>query len=220
VPQILSPRLAKLSCLVSILASIWAQMAYGQNRGQENAPTAPIRVEAPKAQPGQANTSAPVAVDPRTYVIGPEDVLFIRVWREMDFSGSYVVRPDGRISLPLIGEIQAAGLTPDRLGAQLTQALADYINKPDVTVTISQVNSKKYYITGQVFRSGEFPLITPTRIFDALNNGGGFRDFANKKKIIIVRGAQRLKFNYEDIIKGKNLEQNIFLENGDTIVVP
>ncbi|HXM20577.1 MAG TPA: SLBB domain-containing protein, partial [Terriglobales bacterium] len=93
-------------------------------------------------------------------------------------------------------------------------------NKPDVTVTIQQVNSKKFFLTGEVIRPGEYPLVTPTRIFDALSNAGGFRDFANKKKIILIRGAERYRFNYQDVLKGKNLGQNIFLENGDTVVVP
>jgi polysaccharide biosynthesis/export protein len=205
---------------VPLVAILLTPALVGQNRNQEAPPAAPVKVEAPKALPNQAQTTTPAAVDPHTYVVGAEDVLFIRVWREMDFTGSYIVRPDGKITIPLVGDVQAAGLTPERLGSQLAQALADFINKPDVSVTVSQVNSKKYYITGQVFRSGEFPMVVPTRIFDALSNGGGFRDFANRKKIIIVRGAQRIKFNYDDIIKGKNLEQNIFLENGDTIVVP
>ena len=103
---------------------------------------------------------------------------------------------------------------------QLEQALSEYINKPDVTVTIQQVNSKKFFLTGEVYRPGEYPLVTPTRIFDALSNAGGFRDFANKKKIILIRGAERYRFNYQDVLKGKNLGQNIFLENGDTVVVP
>jgi polysaccharide biosynthesis/export protein len=204
--------LLALSMLVPVL--------FSQNRNKPEPETQPVKVEAPKATPGQTTEGSTAAVDPRTYVVGPEDVLFVRVWREMDFTGSYIVRPDGKITLPLVGDVQAAGLTPERLAAQLTQALADFINKPDVSVTVSQVNSKKYFITGQLFRTGEFPLVIPTRVFDALSNGGGFRDFANRKKIIIIRGAQRIKFNYDDIIKGKNLEQNIFLENGDTIVVP
>ena len=151
---------------------------------------------------------------------GAEDVLFIRVWREQDFTSQYVVRPDGKITVPLIGDVQAAGLTPERLGNQLKEALADFINGPDVSVSLQQVNSKKYYITGEVARAGEFSLVVPTRVFDALSNAGGFRDFANKKKIIIIRGSERIRFSYQDILKGKNLEQNIFLEAGDTIVVP
>ena len=176
--------------------------------------------------PAPANTAPTnpelggVAVDPTSYVIGVQDLLYVRVWREQDFTSNYAVRPDGKITLPLIGDVQAAGLTPERLAAQLKQGLSDYINNPDVTVTVTQVNSKKYFITGEVGRPGEFPLAVPVRVFDALSNAGGFREFANKKKIVIIRGSERLKFNYTDIIKGKNLEQNILLQNGDTIVVP
>ena len=205
---------------VLVLATWSSPLLNAQGRNSQSEPTAPVKVEAPKAVPGQNADTSPVAVDPHTYVVGAEDVLYIKVWREPDFTASYVVRPDGKITIPLIGDVQAAGLTPERLGSQLEQALEDFINKPDVTVTISQVNSKKYYLTGQLYRTGEFPLVVPTRVFDALANGGGFRDFANRKKIVIVRGTQRLKFNYDDIVKGKNLDQNVFLENGDTVVVP
>ncbi len=158
-------------------------------------------------------------MDPTTYVIGVQDQIYVRVWREPDFTAPYAVRPDGKITIPLIGDVQAGGLTPERLAAQLKQGLSDYINNPDVTVTVTQVNSKKYFVTGEVYHAGEFPLAVPTRIFDALSNAGGFREFANKKKIVIIRGAERLKFNYIDILRGKNLEQNILLQNGDTIVV-
>lgn len=183
--------------------------------------------QAPPPSPSDAASTAPIksdgsgaAVDPKTYVIGAQDVLMIKVWREMDFTGPYTVRPDGKISMPLVGDVQASGLTPERLGEQLKQALSNFINSPDVTVSLQTVGSKKFYITGEVNRAGEYTLATPTKVFDALSNAGGFRDFANKKKIIIIRGAERIKFNYQDILKGKNLEQNIFLENGDTIVVP
>jgi polysaccharide export outer membrane protein len=189
------------------------------------------RQDGPVPPPAKNEVSRPVttnstidgvgaAVDPRTYVIGAEDVLAIKVWREPDFSSNYGVRPDGKITIPLVGDLQAAGLTPQRLSDQLEQALSEYINKPDVTVTIQQVNSKKFFLTGEVYRPGEYPLVTPTRIFDALSNAGGFRDFANKKKIILIRGTERYRFNYQDILKGKNLGQNIYLENGDTVVVP
>jgi polysaccharide export outer membrane protein len=200
--------------VLSIVGVTWA----AQERGAP--PPAPVKTEAPKATPGQTADAATAGVDPRVYVVGPEDVLFVRVWREMDFTGSYIVRPDGKITIPLVGDVQAAGLTPERLGEQLKQALSDFINAPDVSVTVTQVNSKKFFITGQVFRPGEFPLVVPTRVFDALSNAGGFRDFANKKKIVIIRGAERIRFNYPDMLKGKNPEQNIFMENGDTIVVP
>ena len=205
--------------VVTILSgSLLAQNLMAQNQPSSAQGTAPGRADTPNTSSLPSSSAA--AVDPTTYVIGVQDVLSIRVWREQDFSGNYVVRPDGKITLPLIGDVQSAGLTPARLSEQLKQGLADYINHPDVTVTLQAVNSKKYFITGEVNHAGEFPLVVPTKIFDALSNAGGFREFANKKKIIVIRGAERLKFNYQDILKGKNLEQNILLENGDTIVVP
>ena len=183
--------------------------------------------QVPPASRSDASSTAPIksdssgaTVDPKTYVIGAQDILMIKVWREQDFTGPYTVRPDGKISVPLVGDVQASGLTPERLGEQLKQALSNFINSPDVSVSLQTVGSKKFYITGEVNRAGEYTLATPTKVFDALSNAGGFRDFANKKKIIIIRGSERIKFNYQDILKGKSLEQNIFLENGDTIVVP
>src|SRR5579862_8153623 len=183
--------------------------------------------QVPPTSRSDASSTAPIksdssgaAVDPKTYIIGAQDILMIKVWREMDFTGPYTVRPDGKISMPLVGDVQASGLTPERLGEQLKQALSNFINSPDVSVSLQTVGSKKFYITGEVNRAGEYSLATPTKVFDALSNAGGFRDFANKKKIIIIRGSERIKFNYQDILKGNHLEQNIYLENGDTIVVP
>lgn len=167
-----------------------------------------------------AALSAPAPVDPKTFIIGAEDILMIRVWREPEHSGLVVVRPDGKITLPLLGDIQAGGLTPDKLDAEITQALSKYINNPDVIVSVQSVRSKRYYVSGEVNRSGAFPLIVPTTVLEALTLAGGFRDFANKKNIVILRGNKRLKFNYNDVIKGKNLSQNVLLENGDHIVVP
>jgi polysaccharide export outer membrane protein len=106
------------------------------------------------------------------------------------------------------------------LGDALHEQLAKLINNPDVSVSVSQVNSKKYYIDGEVFRPGEYKLITPTRVLAALSQAGGFRDFANTKKIRILRGSETFKFNYKDVSHGKHMEQNIFLENGDHIIVP
>lgn len=209
-----------IALLMAAIAGFGAPQQKNQNASDNIPPNENRNGAAGNQQGGNQQGVGTAAVDPKTYIIGPEDVLFVRVWREPDFSLQYFVRPDGKITVPLIGDVQATGLTPERLSDQLKQALSEYINKPDVTVTVSQVNSKKYYITGEVNRAGEFPLVVPTRIFDALSNAGGFRDFANKKKIVIVRGKDRLKFNYADILKGKNLDQNILLENGDTIVVP
>lgn len=174
-------------------------------------------VKAPVAIPVMP-TAAPV--DPKTYVIGPEDILMIRVWREPELSSAVQVRPDGKITLSLIGELDAAGQTPEELKVKIVEALQEYILKPDVIVSLQSVQSRKYYITGEIGRSGTFPLVVPTTILEALTNAGGFREFANTKKITVLRKGKVLKFNYNEVVKGKKMEQNILLENGDYIVVP
>jgi len=160
-------------------------------------------------------------VDPRSYLIGPDDVLKIEVFRDPDLSRLVNVRPDGKITLLLIGDLQAEGLTPERLTAQVKEAYSDKLVNPEVTISVMAVNSKSVVMTGKVNRTGKFPLVTPIRVFDALGLAGGFQDFANTKKITIVRGGQRLFFNYNDYVKGKKeaLDQNIWLQNGDTILV-
>jgi polysaccharide export outer membrane protein len=175
---------------------------------------------APKPADDAAKVTAPAAVDPHTFKIGAEDVVLIQVWREPDFTRSAVVRPDGKITMPLVGEITAAGLTPIELGKSVGDALTKFLNNPDVNVTVLQVNSKKYYIVGEVNRPGAFPLITPTRLLEALTNAGGFHEFANTKKITILRKGQKLKFNYKEVIRGEKMDQNIYVEDGDYIVVP
>jgi polysaccharide biosynthesis/export protein len=174
-------------------------------------------VKAPVAIPALP-TAAPV--DPKTYVIGPEDILSIRVWREPELSSAVQVRPDGKITLPLVGEMEAAGQTPEGLKTKIVDALQEYIIKPDVIVSLQSVQSRKYYITGEVNRPGTFPLVVPTTVLEALTNSGGFREFANTKKITILRKGKILKFNYNDVVKGKNMQQNVPIENGDYIVVP
>jgi len=213
-------RLVRLFTVISALALA----AGGQNppaQPEQKPPdtTAPTSADAPKESAASPAGSA-AAVDPNTFVIGSEDVIAIQVWREPEFSRAAVVRPDGRITLPLIKEVEAAGQTPNQLAAQIAKRLSEYIKDPQVDVTVTQVRSQKYYITGEVNKSGSFPLAIPTRVLEALTNAGGFRDFANTKKIVILRKGERLKFNYKEVIKGKNPEQNILLENGDYIIVP
>ncbi len=204
----------------SVLAGTLCAFGFGGPLQQET--PRPAEAAKPAAEPAKESLAeaAPAAVDPKTYIIGAEDILLIRVWREPEHSGLVTVRPDGKITLPLIGDIQAAGLTPDKLDAAVTEALSKYINNPDVIVSVQAVRSKRYYVTGEVNRPGAFPLVTPLRVLEALTLAGGFRDFANKKNITILRGNQRFKFNYNDVVKGKNLAQNILLENGDYIIVP
>lgn len=204
----------------------WLVLAMGL------APWSALAQQTPPAQPdvtkAGGETAAPEsraketgeAVDIHKYLIGPEDVLSIRVWREPDFTGLQIVRPDGNITLPLIGELHAGGLTPVQLADKLREALSKLINNPDVTVGVNQVNSKKYYIDGEVYRPGEYKLITPTTVLEALSQAGGFRDFANAKKIRVLRGTETFPFNWKEVSRGKKMDQNIYLENGDHIIVP
>jgi polysaccharide export outer membrane protein len=192
--------------------TVFALSIWGQAQNQP----APAQVSKPDAG-APATTGA--AVDPKSYHIGPEDILIIQVWREPDFSRQVGVRPDGKITMPLIGELQAGGLTPVELGAELAKSLNKYINTPDVSVSVAQVNSKKYYINGEVMRTGAFALAVPTTVMEALSQAGGFKEFANKKKIKILRGGKPLYFNYNEVVKGKHLEQNILLEPGDFVIV-
>ena len=159
------------------------------------------------------------AVDPNTYKIGAEDILEVRVWREADLSGSVRVRPDGKITLPLVGDVQASGLTPSELQKKAAEAFAQVLNAPQVIISVLSVQSKKYYVSGQVERSGPFPLVTPTTVLEAMSLCG-FREWAKKSSIIIMRGNQRLKFNYKQVVKGIHPEQNIQLAEGDHIYVP
>lgn len=184
-----------------------------------NVPVSPTGVNPPASGTAPAPESPGVAVDVHTYVIGNEDILRVNVWREPDLSAIVVVRPDGKITLPMIGEIQAGGLTPETLGKSLTEAFSKYVNNPQVLVFVQQVNSKKYYIDGSVNRPGEYRLIAPTTVLEALSEAGGFREFANLKKIRILRGTTTLKFNWKDVSHGKRMEQNIYLQNGDHIFV-
>lgn len=174
---------------------------------------------APAAQTEHQGPQAAEPVDPNTYIIGPEDVLAVRVWRENDLNTLVSVRPDGRITLALVGDVEAAGLTPLQLTARITEAYGKILNKPEVMVEVRQVRSKRYYISGNTMRTGPMPLITPTTVLQALSSAG-FREWAKTNKIVIMRGTERLKFNYKDILKGKNLQQNVYLRDGDHIYVP
>ena len=164
--------------------------------------------------------NVPVSVDPNGYKLGPDDVIYVHVWREPDLSTLQSIRPDGKITMPVIKEILAAGQTPAQLGDRISKALSEYVKNPQVVVAVQAVRSKRYYLSGEVNRPGAYPLGRATTVFEALTMAGGFREFAGKKKIMIIRGTQRFKFNWNEVIKGKNLAQNIPLENGDHIVVP
>ena len=158
------------------------------------------------------------------YVIGPSDVLGINVWRETDLSGQVQVRPDGKISLPLLNDVQAAGLTSEQLSADITAKLKKFLEEPRVTVSVIQINSKKIFIVGEVAHTGAIPLTPGMTILQALAQAGGFSEFANTGKIYVMRteNGQIVKYpvNYKNLLKGRSADQNFTLISGDTIVVP
>lgn len=198
--------------IVLLTALLSTEMLVAQSKGKKKGQDEP---EAPKQ-----TTEAPASVDSRTYVLGPEDVLDVRVWRQQDLTSRYAIRPDGKFTMPLIGELQAAGRTPEDLGKEVAKRLGEFINNPDVVISVFEVRSKKFNITGEVNKPGTFPLLGNMRVLDALSLAGGFRDFANTKKIRILRSGKVIYFNFNEVSKGKKMEQNVPVENGDYIIVP
>lgn len=189
-----------------------AQAADSSSKGKSKKITAMTTTTGPAATPAE-------------YVIGTEDVLAINVWKEPDVSRTVPVRPDGKISLPLIGEIQAAGKTAKQLQSELSAGLQAYVASPEVTVIVQEVRSQKINVVGEVNKPGTFVLTKPMTVLDGLAQAGGFREFAKVSKIYVLRvnpdGTQtRFPFNYKKVIKGRDAAQNIQLESHDTIVVP
>lgn len=192
-----------------------------QDEPASKAPVADRAVNEPTGNvPEKPLPKAVSGVDPNTYIIGPEDVIYVRVWKDQDLSGMVDVRPDGMISMQLVGEVKAAGLTPEQLSKVLTEHLLETHKHPEVNIQVVKALSKKYFIQGEVRRPGSYPLVGPTRVLEALVNAGGFNDFANTKKIYVLRGTQRFPFNYKNVSKGKHTEQNIMIQTGDQIFVP
>ena len=180
--------------------------------------------ESPIADLPKPAADLPASVDPNSYKIGAEDVIRVVVWKEPELSFMAAVRPDGKVTAPLIGDLTANGVTPSLLAATLKEKFGELVNNPLVNVEVVQVRSKKYYITGQVQRTGAFPLVVPTTVLEALTMAGGLAEWANRKKIVIMRGDKRFTFNYDAAVKGKGkkgkaMDDNIFLENGDFVVV-
>jgi polysaccharide export outer membrane protein len=184
--------------------------------------TPPAANPAPLQNPSQPSEpqGAAAPVDSNSFKVGPADVLNVRVWHEQEFSGPVSVHPDGKITLPLVGDLTVGGMTPAQIEQVIAQALTKYVVKPLVTVTVQEVLSKKYYLDGEIARAGEYPLVAPTTVLEAISRAGGLRDFANEKRIYILRGDKRILFNYKDVIHGKHMDQNIPLEPGDHVIVP
>lgn len=183
----------------------------------------PLRAQDRPGKTSPTESPKMAEADPN-YVIGPQDVLNISVWKEAELTREVPVRPDGKISMPLLNDVQAAGLTPTQLADQITTSLKKFVTDPQVTVIVAQINSQRVYILGEVTRAGAYPLLPQMTFLQALSSAGGFTIFANVKKIYLLRqenGKQeRYPFDYKEVLAGKNSEQNITLKAGDTIVVP
>jgi polysaccharide biosynthesis/export protein len=183
---------------------------------------------APQSGSGAAATGAPAlppgVAPPAGYVIGPDDQLTVVYWRDKDMSADVVVRPDGFISLPLLNDVQATGLTPEQLRVAITQGASKFVEDPTVSVVVKAINSRKVFITGQIAKPGPYPLGGPKTVLMLIAEAGGVAEYADKGKIMVLRtenGKQTThKFNYEDVSKGKNLQQNIELKPGDQVLVP
>jgi len=217
-----------------MLLAVCAPAAFAQDAAGQNAtdsatqPAAPSDKDVAKATelPATDTPSTRVSnIHPDSYIVGVGDVLDVNVWKESELSKTVPVRPDGMITLPLIGEIKAKGLTPVQLQDTIAGALQKVMSDPVVTVMVVSVNSLSFNIVGNVLKPGYYPLTRPISVLDAIALSGGFRDFAKSGKIYVLRtgpsGAQeKLKFNYKQVIKGKNMAQNIMLQPHDTLVIP
>jgi polysaccharide export outer membrane protein len=191
-------------------------LGIGVAQGQDATKSAPATT--------QASPAAVAATTDTSYRIGPQDVLKVDVWKELELTRSVPVRPDGKISLPLLNDVQAAGLTSMELANNITEGLKKFINNPQVTITVIEINSRRIYVNGEVTRPGAFALLPNMTVLQALTSAGGFTQFARTNKIYVLRteGGKQVKhsFNYKDVVNGKRSEDNIVLQPGDTIVVP
>jgi polysaccharide export outer membrane protein len=204
----------KLWVAIGVLAAAIPVQAQDDNKKHTSDTNTPDAQAAPKK----------AATDDPNYVIGPQDVLDISVWKEPELTRPVPVRPDGKISMPLLNDVQAAGKTPLQLAADITAGLKKFVTDPQVTVIVTTINSQRVFILGEVNRAGAYPLLPNMTVLQALSSAGGFSIYANLKKIYVLRveeGKQiKHPFNYKDVLAGKSADQNIILKAGDTIVVP
>jgi polysaccharide biosynthesis/export protein len=206
------------AALIVLAGSLWAP-------AQDTKPADGQLLARTAATPAPSEATSQIRAHDDSFVIGNDDVLSINVWEQPDISRSIPVRSDGMISLPLAGEVQAAGRTPLQLEKAIASKLLNYIANPEVTVIVQEIKSEKFNILGQVAKPGSYPLTQSTTVLDAIAAAGGLRDFAREKAIYVLRpnprgGDSRIAFNYKAVIDGKHPEQNIRLETHDTVVVP
>lgn len=178
----------------------------------------------PPPSPPPAAAKADPVITPKDYVIGADDVLSVVFWREKDMSAEVAVRPDGKISLPLLNDVQAAGLTPEQLRTSLTQAATPFLAEPAVSVIVKQINSLRVFITGEIRKPGAYPLTSPTTVMQLIALAGGLTEFADKQHVVVMHRENGLpsarSFDYEALSKQRNLFDNVLLKPGDTVIVP
>ena len=206
------------------VAMLWVLLAFPWMAAYAQGTTDATAAAAARAAAPDGGAEPPAATNDPNYLLGAQDVLDVSVWKEPELSREVPVRPDGKISLPLLNDVQAAGLTPVELAAQITTGLNKYMTNPQVTVMVIEINSQRIYLLGEVARAGAYVLLPGMTVLQALSNAGGFTPFSNLKNIYVLRQEngkqQKLPFNYKEVISGKKTEQNIELKAGDTIVVP
>jgi len=212
-------KVIKLAVLV--LAGLWPILTWAQN--QDATASSSSQAKPARTAASDSDVRVPASVAAPDYVIGPEDTLHISVWKEPDLTVTLPVRPDGKISLPLLDDVQAAGMTPIQLKASISEKLKKYVADPRVTVVVTAMNSQRVFVTGEVVHTGVVVLLPNMTVLQVLANAG-FTQFADLKHIYILRteNGQPVKhpFNYKEVVKGRRAEENITLKPGDTVVVP
>jgi len=212
--------LALAFAMAATSGAAYAQNASIKARPENNLPT----TKDAAANNSAVDLSAKAATDDPNYVIGPEDELIISVWREPDISRTVPVRPDGKISLALLNDVQATGRTPMQLGSDITGKLKNFISEPQVTVIVSKINSQRIFVVGEVGRTGSYTLVPNMTAMDAISSAGGFTPFAKRTKIYILRKENgkmtTIPFNYKEVLRNRRAEEDVVLKPGDRIVVP
>jgi polysaccharide export outer membrane protein len=210
----------KLSLLVVVISNL----IIGGVQAQEEKQAPQSKTEAKSSTDPAKQQAERTPTNETEYKIGPQDLLKVDVWKEDQLTRTVPVRPDGKITLPLLNDITAAGMTPMELAEVIREGLKKFINNPQVTVSVTEINSRRVYVTGEVLRGGAFPLLPNMTVLQALSNSGGFTQFARIKNIYVLRRENGVEvkhpFNYKDAVSGKNAQQNIQLQAGDVIVVP
>ena len=214
----------KILSLMILLVSPWTALRGEQKSAKPESGNkfASVKENAGTSKANEVGAK-PAPADPN-YVIGPDDELIVNVWREVDLSRTVPVRPDGKISLPLLNDVQASGMSPMQLGAEITARLKKFISDPQVTIIVNRVNSQRIYVVGEVNHAGAFSLLPNMRVLEGISSAGGCTPFAKQTKVYVLRledGHEvRYPFNFKEVLGGKRMEQNILLRAGDTIVVP